>query len=76
MVAHAFNLSNWEVEARGSGLQSHPGLHCEILYDNYKLNISVYYVDKSLGQRKRYTVASAALKAKGNSKCRPKLFEG
>lgn len=54
----------------------HTGLHCEILYDNYKLNISVYYVDKCLGQRKRYTVASAALKAKGNSKCRPKLFEG
>lgn len=30
-AAHAYNLSTWQVEVGGSGIQSHPQLHGEFV---------------------------------------------
>jgi hypothetical protein len=38
VVTHTYNPHTWEAEAGGSEVQSQPGLHSEILFQNKQAN--------------------------------------
>lgn len=61
MLAHTYNLSNWEVETRGFGVQGHEKLHREF-------ETSLWYIRSWLAERWWHMPLILTLRGLGRSK--------